>query len=170
MYYYNNYNYTFTNWCAHRPDIVTPLNLTSTNSTPPPLTTHTFPQQDDIVYVPADDPTTARLRLWLGLSVFRSICCVLGWVLLVYVSDHDRMEGTLHGTYGTRAIFFRLLVLLCVSAIDYILSMVDSSGQQQPPSGAPHTTTGNHNTTKTATTTTGRAAVQVTNQTPNLPS
>lgn len=78
-----------------RPDIVTPFNLTSiTNSTPPFLTTHT---QDDIVYIPADnDPMTSRLRLWLGLSVFRSICCVLGWGLLVCASDHDRIEGTIN--------------------------------------------------------------------------
>lgn len=78
---------------VYRPDIVSSLNITSTNSTSPFLTTHTS-SQDDIAYTPTDDdPTTDRLRLWLGLSVFRSICCVVGWGLLVCVSDHDRMKG-----------------------------------------------------------------------------
>ncbi|CAI8043602.1 hypothetical protein GBAR_LOCUS24181, partial [Geodia barretti] len=102
-----------------RPDIVTPRNLTSTNSTLHTLTTHTV--SSDTAYFPtSNDPTTPALGAWLGLSAFRSICCVLGWGLLVLASSHDRME-------------------------EYISDMLENSvkAQQQSmvPCGAPDTTT-----------------------------
>ena len=82
-------------YCVYycRVDVLTPINSTTTPtpSTPVP-TTHTDTSLS-LVYVPGNNLTSSRVTPWLALAIVRAICCSVSWILVVWISDFDRLLG-----------------------------------------------------------------------------
>jgi hypothetical protein len=74
-------------------DVLTPINTTTTPtpSTPVP-TTHTDTSLS-LIYIPGDNLVSSRVTPWLALAIVRAICCSVSWILVVWISDYDRLLG-----------------------------------------------------------------------------
>ena len=84
---------TYNNTTYCRVDVLTPINTTTTPtpSTPVP-TTHTDTSLS-LIYVPGSNLISSRVTPWLALAIVRAICCSVSWILVVWISDFDRLLG-----------------------------------------------------------------------------
>ena len=82
-----------SNICHCRVDVLIPINTTTTPAPATPIpTTHTDVSLS-LVYVPSINLVSSRVSPWLALAIVRAICCSVSWILVVWISDFDRLLG-----------------------------------------------------------------------------
>ena len=83
----------YTPLCYCRVDVITPINTTATPTPATPLpTTHTNTSLS-LVYIPGNNLVSSRVTPWLALAIVRAICCSISWMLVMWISDFDRLLG-----------------------------------------------------------------------------
>lgn len=73
-------------------DILDPVNASS--SPLPAPTTHTI---EGLVYAPVSIPVSSLVTSWLGVVTVRAVLCCASWLLAVWITGTDRLEGYLRG-------------------------------------------------------------------------
>lgn len=76
----------------YRTDLLVAVNTSLTPSQATPLPpTHI---DGSLIYILGDNLVSSRITPWLALSIVRAICCGLSWMIMVWITGHDRLLGT----------------------------------------------------------------------------
>jgi len=80
-----------------RSDLLTAVNRTSAvGLSALASSTYQYPAHENpiIVYIPARFPATSTVvASYMGLVIARAICCVLSWLIVVFIGNMDRLKG-----------------------------------------------------------------------------
>ncbi len=78
----------------HRPKVLTSVNITLAPPTATPIVT-----VDDLAYIAIEDGKDTRLSGWVGVDTVRAGFVLISWLIAVFSSPTDRMEGEWAGEW-----------------------------------------------------------------------
>ena len=81
-----------TMYCFYRTDLITNSTATATATVAPVVTVNG-------VTFSVIAAQSVRVTVWLVIAIIRSICSCISWLLMVWASNRDRMEGTVSKLY-----------------------------------------------------------------------